>query len=212
MRLSWTGWERPPARRRARQLRDDGSSLHGESKFLAAQQQSKVYKYRRQCGDTITDELVKLGCEIQAFSPPAGWQQSHATSKVIQHVMSPRILVVDDEEPVSSMLKVVLEANGYAVTTASSAAQAVEVLAAESFAVVLTDMKMESDTAGYDVVRAAKALPNPPGVVILTAYPLLAQDWRAAGADAAMSKPTQMALLLEVVDDLAHKRHMPQSS
>ena len=126
--------------------------------------------------------------------------------------MSPRILVVDDEEPVSSMLKVVLEANGYTVATASSAAQAVKVLATESFAVVLTDMKMESDTAGYDVVRAAKALSTPPGVVILTAYPLLAQDWRAAGADAAMSKPTQMALLLDVVDELAHKRHTPHSS
>jgi CheY-like chemotaxis protein len=128
--------------------------------------------------------------------------------------MSPRILVVDDEEPVSSMLKVVLEANGYAVTTASSAAQALEVLAAESFAVVLTDMKMESDTAGYEVVRAAKTLPSPPGVVILTAYPLLAQDWRAAGADAAMSKPTQMGLLLDVVEELVHKRrdHTPHSS
>ena len=128
--------------------------------------------------------------------------------------MSPRILVVDDEEPVSSMLKVVLEANGYAVLTAASAAKALELLLAEPFAVVLTDMKMETDTAGYEVVRAAKALPNPPGVVILTAYPLLAQDWRAAGADAAMSKPTQMALLLDVVDELVHKRgdHTPHSS
>lgn len=128
--------------------------------------------------------------------------------------MSPRILVVDDEEPVSSMLKVVLEANGYAVLTAASAAKALELLLAEPFAVVLTDMKMETDTAGYEVVRAAKALPSPPGVVILTAYPLLAQDWRAAGADAAMSKPTQMALLLDVVDELVHKRgdHTPPSS
>lgn len=120
--------------------------------------------------------------------------------------MSARILVVDDEEPVSSMLKVVLEANGYSVVTASSAAQAVNMLAANGpFQVVLTDMKMESDIAGYDVVRAAKALPEAPGVVILTAYPLLAQDWRAAGADAAMSKPTQMALLLDLVEDLIQK-------
>lgn len=120
--------------------------------------------------------------------------------------MSARILVVDDEEPVSSMLKVVLEANGYSVVTASSAAQAVNMLAAnEPFQVVLTDMKMENDTAGYEVVRAAKALPEAPGVVILTAYPLLAQDWRAAGADAAMSKPTQMALLLDLVEDLIRK-------
>jgi CheY-like chemotaxis protein len=128
--------------------------------------------------------------------------------------MSARILVVDDEEPVSSMLKVVLEANGYAVITSPSAADALRLLAAEPFGVVLTDMKMETDSAGYDVVRAARALPDPPGVVILTAYPLLANDWRAAGADAAMSKPTQMNLLLEVVDELVQKRRdrTPQQS
>jgi CheY-like chemotaxis protein len=128
--------------------------------------------------------------------------------------MSARILVVDDEEPVSSMLKVVLEANGYAVVTSPSAADALRLLATEPFGVVLTDMKMETDSAGYDVVRAARALPDPPGVVILTAYPLLANDWRAAGADAAMSKPTQMNLLLEVVDELVQKRRdrTPQQS
>jgi CheY-like chemotaxis protein len=120
--------------------------------------------------------------------------------------MSARILVVDDEEPVSSMLKVVLEANGYTVVTSPSAADAVRLLAAEPFEVVLTDMRMESDRAGYEVVRAARARPDPPGVVIITAYPLLAHDWRAAGADAAMSKPTQMTQLLEVVDELVQKR------
>jgi CheY-like chemotaxis protein len=126
--------------------------------------------------------------------------------------MSARILVVDDEEPVSSMLKVVLEASGYTVVTASSAVDGVRLLAAEPFEVVLTDMKMETDNAGYEVVRAARAMPDPPGVVIITAYPLLARDWRAAGADAAMSKPTQMSLLLEVVDELVQKRrdHTPQ--
>lgn len=119
--------------------------------------------------------------------------------------MSARILVVDDEPPVSSMLKVVLEAHGYDVQTAASAAEAVRALAANSFGLVLTDMKMESDGAGYDVVRAARALPNPPPVVILTAYPLLAQDWRAAGAEATLSKPAQMSLLLELVNELLQK-------
>ena len=92
------------------------------------------------------------------------------------------------------------------MTAKGGAAEAVPLLAAEPFEVVLTDMKMETDSAGYDVVRAARARPDPPGVVIITAYPLLAHDWRKAGADAAMSKPTQMALLLEVVDELVQKR------
>lgn len=117
-----------------------------------------------------------------------------------------RILVVDDEEAVSSMMKIVFENDGYTVVTAASAAEAVGLLSTDSFQAVITDMKMESDTAGYDVVRAARDLPNPPVIMILTGYPLLAQDWRAAGADAAVSKPSRMAQLLETVAELLHKR------
>jgi CheY-like chemotaxis protein len=120
--------------------------------------------------------------------------------------METRILVVDDEEAVASMMKIVLENDGYTVVTAASAAEAVGLLSPDSFQAVITDMKMESDTAGYDVVRAARALPNPPVIMILTGYPLLAQDWRASGADAVVSKPSKMAQLLETVADLLRKR------
>src|SRR5512147_429750 len=119
--------------------------------------------------------------------------------------MGAKILIVDDEEAVASMLKVVFETDGYSVVTASSAAAAEELLASGSFDAVLTDMKMESDTAGYEVVRAARAHPNRPVIVILSAFPLLVQDWRAAGADAVASKPTNMAQLLDMIAELVHK-------
>jgi len=67
-------------------------------------------------------------------------------------------------------------------------------------------MKMESDTAGYEVVRAARALARRPAILILTAYPLRAHEWRAAGADAVASKPSNMNQLLDTVDDLLRKR------
>jgi CheY-like chemotaxis protein len=136
-------------------------------------------------------------------------QERHAFPSIdgieVHTRMTARLLIVDDEESMSSMLQVVLESYGYDVVTAGSAADALRLLGAESFDLVLTDMKMETDTAGYDVVRAARALPDPPPVVILTAYPLLAKDWRAAGADATLSKPTQISLLLDVVGDLLQK-------
>jgi CheY-like chemotaxis protein len=120
--------------------------------------------------------------------------------------METRILVVDDEEAAGSMLKIVFENDGYTVVRAASAAEAIGLLSTDSFQAVITDMKMESDTAGYDVVRAARALPHPPVILILTGYPLLAQDWQATGADAVVSKPSKMAQLLETVAELLHKR------
>jgi CheY-like chemotaxis protein len=120
--------------------------------------------------------------------------------------MHPQILIVDDEEAVSSMLKVVFETDGYEVTTAASAAAASAQIAKQIYDVVLTDMKMESDTAGYEVVHAARQRSDRTIIVILTAFPLLAKDWRAAGAEAALSKPSNMLVMLETVRELLEHR------
>jgi CheY-like chemotaxis protein len=129
-------------------------------------------------------------------------------------IMGARILVVDDEEPFTRMLKLVLEAQEYTVVTASSAAGAVRAIAADSFDIVLTDMKMETDIAGYEVARAAHALPHPPAIVIFTAFPLLAREWIDAGIDAAIPKPSQMDSLFQLISDLLRKRapHTPHTS
>ncbi len=120
--------------------------------------------------------------------------------------MQERILIVDDEPAVLSMLKVVFQSDGYAVAAAASAQEAARVLGTESFDAVLTDMKMETDTAGFEVVRAARAASAESVIVILTAFPLLAKEWRGAGADAALSKPANMSMLLETFRHLLRQR------
>lgn len=120
--------------------------------------------------------------------------------------MRSSILVVDDEPAVISMLKTVLETYGYTVSTAANAAEATTILSNAAFDLVITDMRMETDIAGYDVVRAAAARPEQPVIVILTAFPLLAQQWREAGAHAALAKPARMAELLETVGELLARR------
>lgn len=120
--------------------------------------------------------------------------------------MSAHILVVDNEECFTRMLRLVLEAQEYTVAVASTAASAVRAIIADSFDIVLTDMKMENDTAGYEVVRAAHALPHPPAVVIITAFPLSAGEWMEAGADAAITKPTKIDVLLQLISNLLLQR------
>lgn len=121
--------------------------------------------------------------------------------------MSPRLLIADDEEVIASVLKTVFQAQGYEVATASSAAAATALLAREpGFDAVVTDMRMETESAGYEVVRAAAAHPAKPVIIILTAFPLLAQHWRQAGAHAVLTKPAQMSELLAVVAKLLQRR------
>jgi CheY-like chemotaxis protein len=119
------------------------------------------------------------------------------------------ILVVDDDPSVLLMLRAVLESVGHTVTTATSAADARKQLSTGWFDLVVTDMRMESETAGFDVVRAARKRSEPPAIIILTAYPMLEQQWREAGAQASIMKGTPVAQLTRIIDEVlaAHAQH-----
>lgn len=115
--------------------------------------------------------------------------------------MKRRILLVDDELRILLTLKAVLEMNGFDVDTASSAREGIEKLAADGpYHMVITDMKMETSRAGYDVIRAATRQPYNPAIAILTAYAELGADWRSEGADSLLVKPIGTDDLLRQVE------------
>jgi DNA-binding response OmpR family regulator len=99
-------------------------------------------------------------------------------------------------------LKAVLEMNGFQVETACSASEAAKKLKSGNYQMVITDMRMESATAGYDVIRAARALPTPPATAILTAYPNLSEEWREYGAQHMLVKPMNTGDLLRQIEAL----------
>lgn len=117
-----------------------------------------------------------------------------------------RILLVDDEATVLSTLKVILETRGHGVVPATSAEEACAVLNKGPFDLVITDLRMETETAGYEVARAAQAQPYAPIIVILTAIPIRGQQWRESGAHAALIKPVRIEELLNTIGELIARR------
>jgi len=63
-------------------------------------------------------------------------------------------------------------------------------------------MRMETETAGYDVIREAKKKDYDPAVAILTAFPLLGSDWKEEGADSMLVKPMNTNDLLRQIEAL----------
>ncbi len=102
--------------------------------------------------------------------------------------MSFRVLLVDDDPAILELFKLTLELEGFRVETVDSAVSALATLAQRNFDLVLTDMRMETPSAGFDVVRAAKRLQPRPVVAILSAYYLDREDCARAGADAVFVK------------------------
>jgi DNA-binding response OmpR family regulator len=116
--------------------------------------------------------------------------------------MKRRILLVDDELAILLTLRAILEMNDFEVATASSAREAEQKLKNGVFEMVITDMRMETETAGYDVIRAARQLPYNPATAILTAYPTLGNEWRNHGAQSLLVKPVNTEELLRQIEAL----------
>ena len=106
-----------------------------------------------------------------------------------------RILIVDDEPAILGLLKSVLELSSFEPHTARSAAEAKTILSQQAFDIVLTDMRMETTTAGFDVVRAARQLDPRPVIAILTAFPMSPGEWRPSGADVLLVKGADLMSL-----------------
>ena len=127
--------------------------------------------------------------------------------------MKRRILLVDDELAILLTLKAILEMNGFQVETAASAAEAKQKLDAAEFEMVITDMRMETETAGYDVIHAARQKKYNPATAILTAYPSLGTEWQSRGAHSLLVKPVNTPDLLRQLEALlvAHQDVKAQS-
>lgn len=125
------------------------------------------------------------------------------------------ILLVDDEEAILASIGWALERNNYKVTTAKNGKEAVELLRAGPYDLVVTDLMM-AEVDGIAVLQQAKTLYPESGVIILTGYGHVASAVQALklGADDYLQKPCDIDDLLskarrslERQDLLAELRH-----
>jgi DNA-binding response OmpR family regulator len=116
--------------------------------------------------------------------------------------MKRRILLVDDDLAVLLTLKAVLELHQFEVNTASSAAEAMEKMASGVYQMVITDARMETEDAGFQVVRAARQQSYNPATALLTAYPPSNGSWKEEGAQSLLVKPIGTKDLVRQIEAL----------
>jgi CheY-like chemotaxis protein len=81
-----------------------------------------------------------------------------------------RVLLVDDDPTSRLTLQTVLQAGGYHVDAAASAAEAVGKLEEQEYQLVLSDLQMESPEAGLKVLAHARMMAYKPATAIVTTY------------------------------------------
>ncbi len=118
-----------------------------------------------------------------------------------------RVLLVDDDPTSRLTLKTVLEAGGYAVDSAASAAEAVGKLEEREYELVLSDLQMESPEAGLKVLAHARMMEYKPAMALVTTYRNTKPDGHD---DSVLIKPEDVPGLLtkvaELISDRAQRR------
>lgn len=85
--------------------------------------------------------------------------------------MKRRILLVDDDLAVLLTLKAVLELHDFEVDTAGSTSEAFARMESGIYHMVISDLRMETEDAGLEVIRAAHHQSYSPATALLTAFP-----------------------------------------
>ena len=131
----------------------------------------------------------------------------------------PSVLLVDPEPSVIVTLKMILERDGYQVSTATSYADVTALLQRESWDILITELDLEAEALGLRLAGEAKSLEHRPAIFVYASYPNV-ERLRAALAlrvDYCGFKPLEVDEIRKVVRllvarNLATRRHGLQTS
>ncbi len=139
---------------------------------------------------------MQITCKLCFFYIPEN-------TKEMREVMI-KILIVEDEEPISNLIKINLMRAGYNCSQAFDGLEAADIIANEHFDLVLLDIMLPG-IDGYELMDYLKSIGVP--VIFLTALGELNDRVKGlkAGADDYITKPFEMVEMLARVETVLRR-------
>lgn len=137
-------------------------------------------------------------------------QPNQATAAEAPDLRGIRVLAIDDSADTRELLSIALEKHGASVITASSAREALDLLAGWKPDVLVCDIGMPEED-GYDLIRRIRQLPKDEGgnipAVALTGYVRIEDRMRAleSGYEMFVPKPIEAGELCTIVSGLLER-------
>src|SRR5271169_1942197 len=112
-----------------------------------------------------------------------------------------RVLLVDDDDAVRSMMNATLERKGFEVVAAASVTEALRIIIAESFDVLITDLHMPDPGDGFTVVTAMRHSQPDALTLLVSGYPDVQRAMAAIllEVDEIIVKPFEIGRFTELV-------------
>ncbi len=133
-----------------------------------------------------------------------------AGALVVRKADRPRILIVDDEASILFAMGEYFTVRGYTVDCARDVDEALALLDAHSFAVVIADLRlgMARNDEGFDVIGHVRDRSARSRTILLTAdwSPEVELEARRRGLDEVLLKPQPLAEIARVIEELLARR------
>lgn len=156
--------------------------------------------------DATRDPFTPLPCDI------CNHDSTSSITRCKTCVIKPKILYIEDDERIRSVLTAALEDEGYAIVDAPDGETGVQLVGTESIELAVVDLRLPGMN-GFDVVREIRRQSAIP-IVILTAHGD-SHDVVAgleAGADDFLSKPIGAKELAARMRAILRRSNPPESS
>jgi len=114
-----------------------------------------------------------------------------------------RVLVVDDDPALRSLLALICSRAGFEVDVAADGAQALEAIATTEYLLAILDLQMPNMN-GFDVIQVLRARSRRPSIIVLTALPPSALGGLNPDVvQAIVRKPFDISMLTAMLTELA---------
>jgi|ERR1700722_853841 DNA-binding response OmpR family regulator len=119
------------------------------------------------------------------------------TEPLIAH----KVLLVDDDDAVRTMMTLTLEHKGFGVVPAANVTQALGLITTENFDVLITDLHMPNPSDGFAVITAMRHIQPKALTLLVSGYPDVksAMDAILLQADEIIVKPFETKSLADLV-------------
>jgi YesN/AraC family two-component response regulator len=130
-----------------------------------------------------------------------------------EHPITHKVLLVDDDDAVRTMMTLTLEHKGFEVVSAPNVTEALTLITTESFDVLITDLHMPNPSDGFAVITAMRHIQPKALTLLVSGYPDVksAMDAILLEADEIIVKPFETKTLADLVQDklLSRKPAVP---
>jgi DNA-binding response OmpR family regulator len=124
--------------------------------------------------------------------------------------LSHKVLLVDDDETIRTMMSLTLEHKGFGVISAANVTEALKLITTENFDVLITDLHMPNPSDGFAVITAMRHIQPKAVTLLVSGFPDVksAMDAILLEADEIIVKPFETKMLADLVrDKLATRKY-----